>query len=163
MSVDLLRDEVSPTMGSGVTSATISKRRRWFLLFLFSVSQVSHVAHTLDAVFRAHSQYLDIASRASALVFIDDISKDLGITYETSTWILVSALFVGNTGTELGLTGKNSYGVTFGSFLLLWGRVSDLYDSKKAGLSVRPTSQLTARCFPLLFSGVAFGASSSLS
>ena len=41
-----------------------------------------------------------------------DVAEDLGIEYESSTWVL------------------NSYGVTFGSFLLFWGRVSDLYHAK---------------------------------
>ncbi|ORX39450.1 major facilitator superfamily domain-containing protein [Kockovaella imperatae] len=58
------------------------------------------------------SSYLDICGRSAFIVFVQSISRDLDIQFEDSIWVL------------------NSYGVTFGSFLLLAGRVSDLYSAK---------------------------------
>lgn len=72
-------------------------KTKWGLLLIFSVSQVGHKASTFGLLtfhsgvqgHCAHEQYMDIASRASAVVFIGDISRDLSIDYEASTWILV--------------------------------------------------------------------------
>ncbi|KAL7422343.1 hypothetical protein Q5752_002989 [Cryptotrichosporon argae] len=73
----------------------LSQKRKWFLLFVFSVAQ-----------------YLDIASYSGLFVFTDPILTDLGIKYESSSWIITA------------------YSVTFASFLLFWGRVADLYSAK---------------------------------
>ncbi|KAK1922228.1 major facilitator superfamily domain-containing protein [Papiliotrema laurentii] len=90
------RGDVSRSEGQkGGAEVVFSRRRRWFLLFLFSVSQ-----------------YLDIASRSSTVAFVPMIMEDLDISYETSTWVM------------------NSYGVPFASFLLLFGKVADLYSAK---------------------------------
>ena len=60
----------------------------------------------------AFPQYLDIASYSGLFVFTDAIINDLEIKYLSSSWIITA------------------YSVTFASFLLLWGRVSDLYSAK---------------------------------
>ncbi|WVQ73656.1 hypothetical protein IAR50_003236 [Cryptococcus sp. DSM 104548] len=73
----------------------LSQKRKWILLFVFSVAQ-----------------YLDIALYSGGLIFTDSVAQDLGILYESSTWVITA------------------YTVTFASFLLLWGRVSDLYSPK---------------------------------
>ena len=51
----------------------LSQSRKWFLLFIFSIAQ-----------------YLDIASYSGLFVFTDAILSDLGILYESSSWIIVS-------------------------------------------------------------------------
>ncbi|ORY35678.1 major facilitator superfamily domain-containing protein [Naematelia encephala] len=81
--------------GPGGAEIKLSQGRKWFLLFIFSVAQ-----------------YLDIASYSGLFVFTDAILNDLGILYESSSWIITA------------------YSVTFASFLLFWGRVSDLYSAK---------------------------------
>ncbi|ODN81016.1 hypothetical protein L202_03117 [Cryptococcus amylolentus CBS 6039] len=73
----------------------LSQKRKWMLLFVFSAAQ-----------------YLDIALYSSGLILTDSIQQDLGILYESSSWVITA------------------YTVTFASFLLLWGRVSDLYSPK---------------------------------
>ncbi|ORY31645.1 major facilitator superfamily domain-containing protein [Naematelia encephala] len=82
--------EVSPAP-AGVEAPQLGARR-WWLLLIFCIAQ-----------------YLDIAGRASIVVFVNQISDQLDIEYQQSTWIL------------------NSYNITFGSFLLFFGRMSDLY------------------------------------
>ncbi|WVW79156.1 hypothetical protein I302_101122 [Kwoniella bestiolae CBS 10118] len=73
----------------------LSPSRKWGLLAIFSVAQ-----------------YLDIAAVAGLFIFTDPIAKDLGILYESSTWIVTA------------------YIVTFSSFLMFFGRVSDLFSAK---------------------------------
>ncbi|WVR09448.1 hypothetical protein IAU60_006515 [Kwoniella sp. DSM 27419] len=58
------------------------------------------------------AQYLDVASVSGMFIFTDAILTDLDIVYESSSWIITA------------------YAVTFASFLLFWGRVSDLYSAK---------------------------------
>lgn len=48
----------------------------------------------------------------SIVVFTGPIADDLGVPYASSSWVITS------------------YAVTFAAFLLLWGRVSDLYSAK---------------------------------
>ncbi|ODN81017.1 hypothetical protein L202_03118 [Cryptococcus amylolentus CBS 6039] len=73
-------------------SVKIPQGRKWFLLFLFSMAQ-----------------YLDLSLYSAAMVFTDVVTNELGIIYESSTWVVTA------------------YVVTFSSFLLFWGRVADLY------------------------------------
>ncbi|WVQ64086.1 uncharacterized protein L199_002245 [Kwoniella botswanensis] len=73
----------------------LSQSRKWGLLAIFSVAQ-----------------YLDLSAVAGLFIFTDPISRDLGILYESSTWIVTA------------------YIVTFASFLLFFGRLSDLFSAK---------------------------------
>jgi MFS family permease len=52
--------------------------------------------------------------------------RDLDIKYEESSWIIVSQYFWQRNQADH----QTAYSVTFASFLLLWGRVSDLYSAK---------------------------------
>ncbi|WVQ73654.1 hypothetical protein IAR50_003234 [Cryptococcus sp. DSM 104548] len=70
----------------------IPQGRKWLLLFVFSMAQ-----------------YLDISLYSAAMVFTDVVTNELGIIYESSTWVVTA------------------YVVTYASFLLFWGRVADLY------------------------------------
>ncbi|ODN78087.1 hypothetical protein L198_08006 [Cryptococcus wingfieldii CBS 7118] len=74
----------------------MSKKRKWFLLLIFSVAQ-----------------YLDGVAVCGLFVVTDSIQGDLKIEYENSSWVVTS------------------YSVTFASFLMFWGRVSDLYSAKQ--------------------------------
>ncbi|EIW68412.1 hypothetical protein TREMEDRAFT_32556 [Tremella mesenterica DSM 1558] len=90
-------EETLRTVGrvGGQAEIQLSQKRKWFLLFIFAVAQ-----------------YLDIASYSGLFIFTDAILNDLGILYESSSWIITA------------------YSVTFAAFLLFWGRVSDLYSAK---------------------------------
>jgi hypothetical protein len=56
--------------------------------------------------------FIDIWSYSAFFVFTGPISEDLDVPFAQSSWVITS------------------YAVTFSSFLLLWGRVSDLYSAK---------------------------------
>ncbi|WWC91459.1 uncharacterized protein L201_006405 [Kwoniella dendrophila CBS 6074] len=73
----------------------LSQSRKWCLLLIFSMAQ-----------------YLDVVAVSGLFIYTDQISENLGILYESSTWIITS------------------YVVTFSAFLLFFGRVSDLYSAK---------------------------------
>ncbi|WVN87505.1 uncharacterized protein L203_102687 [Cryptococcus depauperatus CBS 7841] len=59
------------------------------------------------------AQYLDVCSISGLFVLTDSIQESLSIRYEVSSWIVTS------------------YSVTFASFLLFFGRLSDLYSAKQ--------------------------------
>ncbi|ODN81015.1 hypothetical protein L202_03116 [Cryptococcus amylolentus CBS 6039] len=94
-SVDKSESHLDQNADTGAVHVKLSQKRKWTLLFVFSVAQ-----------------YLDIALYSGGLIFTDSVAEDLGILYESSTWVITA------------------YTVTFASFLLLWGRVSDLYSPK---------------------------------
>ncbi|WWC91453.1 uncharacterized protein L201_006399 [Kwoniella dendrophila CBS 6074] len=92
-----VNEHQSNTTGTGEEKPVVrlSQTRKWCLLLVFSMAQ-----------------YLDVAAVSGMFIFTDQISENLGILYETSTWIITS------------------YVVTFSAFLLFFGRVSDLYSAK---------------------------------
>ncbi|WWC93545.1 hypothetical protein V866_000380 [Kwoniella sp. B9012] len=77
------------------------------------------LAHTLSkgrkyallAVF-SMGLFMDVVGFSVFFVMVSSTAEDLGISTAEETWIITS------------------YGVTFASFLLFWGRVSDLYSPK---------------------------------
>ncbi|EIW68921.1 hypothetical protein TREMEDRAFT_31144 [Tremella mesenterica DSM 1558] len=73
----------------------LSKKRKMVLLLTFSVAQ-----------------FLDITARSGVVLFVEDISRDLNIKYQVSTWVLTA------------------FSVPFAAFLLFWGRVADLFTAK---------------------------------
>lgn len=56
--------------------------------------------------------FIDIWCYSAFFIFTRPIAMDLGIEFEQESWVITS------------------YAVTFASFLLFWGRVSDLYSAK---------------------------------
>lgn len=74
---------------------TLSQRRKWSLLLIFSLAF-----------------FIDIWSYSAFFVFTAPISEDLDVPFAQQSWVITS------------------YAVTFSAFLLLWGRVSDLYSAK---------------------------------
>lgn len=61
-----------------------SRGRRWFLLLVFCLASVG-----FDPVTRLTAQFLDISCRSGVVLFTQQISKDLDIVYESSTWVIV--------------------------------------------------------------------------
>lgn len=58
------------------------------------------------------AMFIDIWCYSAFFIFTRTIAHDLDIAFETESWVITS------------------YAVTFASFLLFWGRVSDLYSAK---------------------------------
>ncbi|GFZ51824.1 hypothetical protein JCM24511_09592 [Saitozyma sp. JCM 24511] len=58
------------------------------------------------------AQFLDLLGRSGLLGLVSKIIKDLDLAYETSAWVVTS------------------FSATFGCFLLMWGRVADLFSPK---------------------------------
>jgi hypothetical protein len=81
------------------TVQPVSSKRKWLLLVIYCVAQVC-LEHSfipkrqkLMTVTRLIDQYLDLASRAAVVIFVDSIAEDLNISRGTNTWILVSSLY----------------------------------------------------------------------
>lgn len=79
-----------------VTKPTLSQRKKYWLLALFS-----------------YALFIEVWSGAALFIFISSISNDLNIIIEQQSWVITS------------------FTVTFASFLLFWGRLSDLFSPKK--------------------------------
>ncbi|TYJ52050.1 hypothetical protein B9479_007351 [Cryptococcus floricola] len=62
------KEELAAEAGKSVK---IPQGRKWFLLFLFSMAQ-----------------YLDLSLYSAAMVFTDVVTNELGIIYESSTWVV---------------------------------------------------------------------------
>ena len=56
--------------------------------------------------------FIDIWSYSAFFIFTGPIAQDLNVVFEQQSWVITS------------------YAVTFSSFLLFWGRVSDLFSAK---------------------------------
>lgn len=69
-------------------------------------------------------------SYSGLFVFTDQILNDLGILYQSSSWIIVSRSRARHRASHSLTTLQTAYSVTFAAFLLFWGRVSDLYSAK---------------------------------
>lgn len=122
------------TLDANGNPIKLSQTKKWALLALLSLAffidiwAYSYVLTDQNVMISYTDTFV-----SAFFIFTDQISTDLNILFEQQSWVIVSyRLTLQNLLARYMLTREQqtSYAVTFASFLLFWGRVSDLYSPK---------------------------------
>lgn len=75
-----------PAVAAPIAEPRFSQRRKWAMLLIFSMAQVSR-REPRGAQLMV--QYLDVACYSGVLIFTTDITRDLNIPAGSSSWVIV--------------------------------------------------------------------------